>query len=198
MSKTVYDISEWQPDDRVAELAEHGADGIILKLGETIRGEQELDPKLYHFYNECKKYNIPVGLYFVSHAHNADEFMQEAQWCNDEIFNLMQGELPTSFWWDLEVEAVKRNDVWDDLKDVFGTQQSWYPEIKDNIGIYASYSYFTTYLPLRELAYYGVGIWSAQYGYHENSLKEEYPALNHIGWQYSDTNGYQDVSEWYK
>ena len=110
----------------------------------------------------------------------------------------MQGELPTSFWWDLEVEAVKRTDVWDDLKDVFGTQQSWYPEIKDNIGIYASYSYFNEYLPLDDLAYYGVGIWSAQYGYKENSIMVEHPELNNIGWQYSDSDGYQDVSEWYK
>ena len=194
----VYDISEFQPDDRVAELVEHGAEGIILKLGETINGEQELDPKLYYFYSECKKYNIPIGLYFVSHAHNADEFMQEAKWCNDNMYNLMQGDLPTlGFYWDLEVESVKRSDVWYDLKDVLGTQQSWYPSIKDKIGIYASYSYFNQYIPMDEMENYGVALWSAQYGYHENSLKEEYPNCNHVGWQYTDMDGYQDVSEWY-
>lgn len=198
MSKTVYDISEFQPDDRVDELAKRDADGIILKLGETISGEQELDPKVELFYNKCKEYNIPVGFYFVSHAHNADEFMQEAKWCNDEMYNLMHGEMPQlGFYWDLEVGVVCRGDVWDDLKDVIGTQQSWYPSIKDKVGIYASYSYFTQYMPMDELANYGIALWSAQYGYHENSLKEEYPNCNHVGWQYTDMDGYQDVSEWY-
>ena len=201
MSKLVFDISEFQPNGRVQELSELGAEGIILKLGETLSGEPTLYEKFVEFVNDCVAVHNPYGIYYVSHAHNEDEFMMEAQWINDTMYNYLNGEFPDlGIFWDLEVSNVCRNDVWDDLKDVIGTQQSWYEANKDKIGIYASYSYFNQYMPLDDLAYYGVGIWQAQYGYHENSLMVEHPELNHIGWQYSDSyNGMnQDVNEWYK
>ena len=46
----VFDLSEFQPDDRVYTLAEeHDADGVILKLGETLSGTPTLDPKFETF-----------------------------------------------------------------------------------------------------------------------------------------------------
>ena len=201
MSKLVFDISEFQPSGRVQELSELGAEGIILKLGETLSGVPTLDEKFVTFVNDCVDEGIPYGIYYVSHAQDADKFMEEAQWINDTMYNYLSGEFPElGIFWDLEVPSVCRNDVWDDLKDVIGTQQSWYEANKDKIGIYASYSYFTQYMPMDELAYYGVCIWSSQYRYYENSLKVEYPNCNHVGWQYSDSyNGMnQDVNEWYK
>lgn len=201
MSKLVFDISEFQQSGRVQELSELGAEGIILKLGETLSGVPTLDEKFVTFVNDCVDEGIPYGIYYVSHAQDADKFMEEAQWINDTMYNYLNGEFPElGIFWDLEVPNVCRNDVWNDLKDVIGTMQSWYLDNKDKIGIYASYSYFNQYMPLDDLAYYGVGIWQAQYGYHENSLMVEHPELNHIGWQYSDFyNGMnQDVNEWYK
>ena len=201
MSKYVFDISEFQPGGRVQELSELGAEGIILKLGETLSGVPTLDEKFVTFVNDCVDEGIPYGIYYVSHAQDADKFMEEAQWINDTMYNYLNGEFPElGIYFDLEVPSVCRNDVWDDLKDVIGTMQSWYLDNKDKIGIYASYSYFNQYMPLDDLAYYGICIWQAQYGYHENSLMAEHPELNHVGWQYSDSyNGMnQDVNEWYK
>ena len=201
MSKLVFDISEFQPSGRVQELKELGAEGIILKIGETLSGEPTLDEKFVTFVNDCVDEGIPYGIYYVSHAQDADKFMEEAQWINDTMYNYLGGEFPElGIYFDLEVSSVCRNDVWNDLKDVIGTMQSWYLDNKDKIGIYASYSYFNQYMPLDDLAYYGIGIWQAQYGYHENSLMAEHPELNHVGWQYSDSyNGMnQDVNEWYK
>ena len=200
MSKLVFDISEFQPSGRVQELSELGAEGIILKLGETLSGVPTLDEKFVTFVNDCVDEGIPYGIYYVSHAQDADKFMEEAQWINDTMYNYLNGEFPElGIFWDLEVPSVCRNDVWNDLKDVIGTMQSWYLDNKDKIGIYASYSYFNQYMPMDELAYYGVCIWSSQYLYYENSLKVEYPNCNHVAWQYADSyNGMsQDVNEWY-
>lgn len=82
---SVFDISEFQPDDRVQSLNNQGADGIIVKIGEAM----ELDPKFVRFVNNCVACGVPYGVYYVSHAHNADEMMQEAKWINDTIYSYL-------------------------------------------------------------------------------------------------------------
>lgn len=197
----VFDLSEFQPDDRVYTLAEHyDADGVILKLGETIGGTPEVDPKFVTFVNDAIENKLPYGVYYVSHATCMDDFMQEAQWLNDALFEYLGDNFPPlGIWWDMEVPNVCREDVWPQLRDVIGTQQTWYDANKWKIGIYAAYSYFHQYIDLDELACYAIPVWVAQYGYHENSLLAEHPELKHVAWQYAETYGNmsQDVNEWY-
>ena len=58
----VFDLSEFQPDDRVYTLAEeHDADGVILKLGETLSGTPTLDPKFETFVNDAIENNYTFG-----------------------------------------------------------------------------------------------------------------------------------------
>lgn len=193
----VFDLSEFQPDDRVRALADD-ADGFILKLGETIQGGPEMDPKFVDFVNSCEEAGLPYGVYYVSHAHDGDEMMAEAGWINDKLYELLAGYMPQlGIFWDMEVPSVCRDDVWPQLRDTIGTMEEWYGDMR--IGIYAGYSYFDTYLNFEELAYYQIPVWAAQYGYYENSLKAEHPELKHVAWQYADSyNGMnQDVNEWY-
>lgn len=194
---SVFDISEFNPDNRVQELVDTDrADGIILKVGETISGVPEIDPKFIKFVNDVVSHGLPYGIYYVSHALNMDKFMQEAQWINDRVAEYLNGTEPgLGTWWDMEVGNVKRNDVWPQLRDSIGTMQSWWNNSK-KIGIYAGYSYIKQYLDLRELANYQIPLWPAQY-YKENSLKLEHPELKHVGWQFTDGNGNQDESKWY-
>ena len=195
----VFDLSEFQPDDRVRVLAEHyNADGFIFKLGETINGTPELDPKCADFINDAKNEGKPFGVYFVSHARAMDDFMTEAHWINDTLFDLLGDTFPElGIWWDMEYSTVCRADVWPQLRDAIGTMEDWYKDMR--VGIYAGYSYFYDWLDFDELNEYQIPLWVAQYGYHENSLKAEHPELKHVAWQYSDTTGplSQDVSEWY-
>lgn len=194
----VFDVSEFQPDGRIQELVGLGAEGIILKLGETINGEPELDEKFIQFVNETVAAGLPYGIYYVSHARDEDMFMTEASWINDKVAELLGGQEPElGTWWDMEVPVVCRDDIWPGLRDAIGTMQTWWNS--DKIGIYAGYSYFNQYLPMDELAYYGIPLWVAQYGYYENSLKEEHPECRHVAWQYAETyNGLnQDANEWY-
>lgn len=192
---SVFDISEFQPDDRVQSLNNQGADGIIVKIGEAM----ELDPKFVRFVNDCVACGVLYGVYYVSHAHNADEMMQEAKWINDTIYSYLgENNLPKlGIWWDMEVGSVQRGDVWPDLRDAIGTMQSWYPGY-DKVGIYAQYSYFTQYIDMDALAYYDIPVWVAQYGYYENSLKAEYPACHHVAWQFTTHGETQDENEWYR
>lgn len=195
----VFDLSEFQPDDRVYTLAEHyGADGVILKLGETINGTPDVDPKFVTFVNDAIENKLPYGVYYVSHARTQEDFLREAQWINDALYEYLGEKFPElGIWWDMEVDAVCRDDVWPQLRDVIGTWEDKYHDMR--IGIYAAYSYFNQYCNLEELSYYQIPVWVAQYGYHENSLKAEHPELKHAGWQYADSyeGMSQDVSEWY-
>lgn len=196
----VFDISDCQREGRIQELIELGAEGFILKLGETLKGEPELDEMFIQFVNEIVAAGLPYGVYYVSHATDMDMFMMEAQWINDKVAELLNGQEPElGTWWDMEVGNVCRDDVWPQLRDAIGTMQSWWGSNK--IGIYAGYSYYNQYLPMDELAYYNIPIWVAQYGYHENSLMAEHPECRHVAWQYTEAYGDlengQDANEWY-
>lgn len=192
----VYDISKYQPDDRVQELVNSGAEGIIIRLGETENGVPTLDPKFIRFVNDTVAAGLPYGIYHASHAHNLKEFLDEAQFINDRVFELLNGKEPElGTWWDMEVPAVQRVNVWPQLRDTIGTMQSWWNN-SQKIGIYAGYSYFYSYLDFDELHYYGIPIWTAQY-YKENSLKLEHPELNHVAWQFTTHNDYQDENIFY-
>ena len=182
---SVYDVSDCQPDGRVQEIIARGnCDGFILKLGESLNKVPTLDEKFVEFVNQVVEAGLPYGIYYVSHAENMDEFMTEAQWINDQVADLLAGTEPAlGTWWDMEVPAVKRDGITQELLDVIGTMQSWWNSHK--IGIYAQYSYFTDYLDLDQLAAYQIPIWVAQYSYPENSLKSEYPELHHVAWQWT-------------
>lgn len=194
----VFDISDAQPDNRVNELVtSRGAQGIILKLGETLRGVPTMDDKFIKFVNDVVDAGRPYGIYYVSHAQDMNKFMEEANFINDKVAELLNGKEPElGTWWDMEVPAVKRSDVWPQLRDAIGTMQGWWNN-SNKIGIYAQYSYFYDFLNLEELASYQIPLWAAQYGYHENSLKAEQPQLRHVAWQFTTHDETQDESEWY-
>ena len=195
----VFDVSEYQPDDRVQYLIENESpDGFIIRLGETLNGEPVLDEKFIQFVNEIVEAGIPYGIYYASHAKDMDMFKVEANFINNQMFELLNGKLPElGVWWDIEVPNLMREDMWPQLRDIVGTMEHWYNTMK--IGVYSGYSFFNQWMDLGELAYYGIPVWVAQYGYPENSLKAEHPELKHVAWQYADEYGErsQDVNEWY-
>ena len=181
----VFDISDAQTADRASLLINsYGAEGLVLKLGESLSKVPTLDDNFQAFLADAQAAGTPFGIYYVSHAENMDEFMVEANWINDQVAELLGGQEPElGTWWDMEVNAVLRDDVWPQLRDAIGTMQTWWTSNK--IGIYAGYSYFKQYLPEEELKEYNIPIWVAQYCYSENSLKAEWPELNHVAWQWT-------------
>lgn len=202
----VYDLSDCQPLDRVHVLAEdHGADGFIFKLGETLGGTPELDDNFSAYANDAVAEGKPFGIYYVPHARDEDGFKREAEWMNDTLFDLLGGSFPElGIWWDMEVPVVLRDDVCGQLLNIIGYQQTMYEANKWKIGIYASYSNFHRFFNLDDLVYYGIPLWVAQYN-SVNDLKKEREDLRHVAWQYTDSYApeafggeqEQDANEWY-
>lgn len=86
-------------------------------------------PEIEVFVNDAIECKLPYGLYYVSHAKNIEDFVAEANWINDTMYDLLGDQFPPlGIWWDMEVPSVCRDDVWPELRDVIGTQESWYAD----------------------------------------------------------------------
>lgn len=192
----VFDISEFQDIDIWDTLIDEDVEGVIINMGETISGDQELDNSFCDHANAAVSNNIPYGIYFVTHAHSIEEAEQEAQWINDMVYQYLNGQEPElGVWIDCEVSTIKMMATHTYIMKMIEKLKSFG---FSQVGIYASYSFFTDYFDLQELEELQIPIWVANYG-RVNYLKEEYPNLNHVGWQYTETyNGMNlDADEWY-
>lgn len=196
---SVYDLSKYQPANRIEELVNSGkCDGVILKLGEWKEaiGEIELDPMFITHVNEAVRFNLPYGIYIMSRANNEEEMLQEAQWVNDRIYELLNSQLPAlGVWIDLERPEVQRDDVWEDMHYVIQQMRSWWAT--DRVGIYASRSYFTGRLDLDAIAVEKIPVWTADYHSDYDILKTDYPDLRVVLWQFTTNGNTQDENVWY-
>lgn len=196
---SIYDVSDCNPIDRVQELiANNNPEGFIIKLGETIFQKPEMDDNFVTFVNQVVAAGLPYGIYYVSHAKDEKKLIEEAQFINDKIAELLNGVAPElGVWWDIEVEVVKRWDICPDLMNIIKLMHQWWPSYGNKIGIYTGYSFFNEYMDFHSLDMYEIPIWVAQYGYHENSLKVEHPELNHVMWQFTTNDDNQDENVFY-
>jgi hypothetical protein len=193
----VYDVSEFDLDDHVQELIDHGADGFALRLGETIYGEPLIDEKFIKFVNQVVAAGFPYGVYYVSHAENERMFQMEAWWIHDKVVNLLNGREPElGIWWGMKSAAVKYRGITRGLLGTIEMMRSWWGNT-DKIGVYAGYSYFDRYLDLNLLVDHQTPIWVIQHNRHENKLIIEYPELRLVAWQSVTNDVSQDVNEWY-
>lgn len=196
---SVFDVSRYQPENRLQELVDGGnCDGVIIKLGEWYNkeagGEIDLDQMFVVHVNEAVRLGIPYGIYIMSRAENAEEAMHEAQWVNDRVAELLNGEEPKlGVWFDLERPQVKRNNIYGDVKEAMNALSSWWNT--KHVGIYASYNYFYDYLDVEDMRANNTPIWLAQYN-GKNSMDDDgYP--NIVLWQFTTHDNYQDENEWY-
>jgi GH25 family lysozyme M1 (1,4-beta-N-acetylmuramidase) len=179
----VLDFSEYQSNPDWDAVVEAGVEGMILKLGETISGEPELDTKFVEHVNNAVAHNLKYGIYFVSHAHNHEDAVAEAQWVNDRVYEYLNGQEPElGTWLDVEVESMKNGDTHQVVMDCID-------HLKEcgfsYVGIYSGYSFFNSYFNLEDLKERCIPLWVANYSDH-NYLEEENPDLNIAAWQYTD------------
>ena len=195
---SVFDLSRWQPADRIEELVAGGnCGGVILKLGEWYdkNDEIELDPMFITHVNEAVRFGLPYGIYIMSRAENAEEAMHEAEWINDRVADLLNGQAPAlGTWFDLERPEVKRAFIHDDIMQAIDAMHNWWGG-NNTIGIYASYSYFHDFLDMQDLIGRQLPLWTAQYGDENRLLDEGYP--NVVAWQFTTNDNYQDENVWY-
>lgn len=193
----VYDVSEFDLDDHVQELIDEGADGFVLRLGETIYGEPLIDEKFVRFVNQVVAAGLPYGIYYVSHAENVRIFRMEAKWIDNKVTNLLNRRIPElGVWWGMKSAAVKYRGITRGLLNTIETMRSWWSNTK-KIGIYAGYSYFSDYLDIDILVDHQTPVWIAQHDRHEKKLMIEYPDLKLVAWQYAVDDEIQEANEWY-
>lgn len=196
---SVFDLSRWQPADRIEELVNGGnCDGVILKLGErNIKtGEIELDPMFITHVNEAVRFGLPYGIYIMGRANNENEALEEAQWVNDRVAELLNGQEPAlGTWFDLERPEVKRDGVYEDYRFAILHLSDWWGG-SHKIGIYASYSYFENFLDINDMVVNDIPVWNAQYA-PVDSMTQNYPLVKTVLWQFTTHNDYQDENVWY-
>ena len=195
---SVFDLSKYQPENRIDDLIAAGnCDGVILKLAEPTEDKDIImDPKFITHVNKAAEYGLPYGIYFMSRAENADEFLNEAQYINDQIYTYLNSQMPNlGVWLDLERKEVIRPDVWQDVLPAIQTMQSWWST--KHVGIYASRYYFTDYLDVDQMIENQIPAWVADYHSDMNILQEQYPQLNVVLWQFTTNGNIQDENYWY-
>lgn len=193
---SVYDLSHWQPAERVAELCQNeNCEGFILKLGEMNQDtrEIEMDPMFVTHVNNVVAQGKPYGVYYMSRALNREEAMREVSWINDIVAEYLNGNAPElGTWIDLEREEVKRDDIQRDVFAALDALNSWWTT--DRIGLYASYSYFEHYIGISNLVARNTPVWNAQY-HGEDSMQGT--GVREIMWQFTTHDQQQDENIFY-
>lgn len=152
MEKRGIDISRWQGKPDFGKLKSE-VDFIIIQAGYG-RYSSQKDVEFERGYSECKKYGIPVGVYWFSYAATPDEARQEAKACMDVIAG-KQFEYPIYF--DIEGSAC--------TGDVSGKCKAFCGELEKAgyfAGIYISRSPAQQYLTAEVCVKYA--LWLAEYG----------------------------------
>lgn len=177
----VVDISAWQEYIDWQALKNHGVEGVILKLGENYR----LDSMFITHVNNAVKYGLQYGVYYYAHAATIDEAIEEANWVDKQIKTYLNGKNPAlGIWYDAEDNSMLNGN--NNVAYVIGNFINRLNEIGYNyVGLYSSYNWLTNVIDLNLLADY-IPIWTAQYGYHENSFAIENPNRICKIWQYTD------------
>jgi GH25 family lysozyme M1 (1,4-beta-N-acetylmuramidase) len=177
MTKKGIDISRYQGKPDFAKL-KNEVDFVILQAGYG-RYSGQKDLEFERSYSECKKYGIPVGVYWFSYASSAPDAIYEAAACA-EVIKGKTFEYPIYF--DIEGTACSG--------DVSGKCRNFCEEMEKRgyfAGIYISRSPAQQYLSADVCKNYA--LWLAEYG----------GALNWGGtpagmWQNSDNGRFSGIS----
>lgn len=177
------------------EKVKKEVDFIILRLG-WIGNKQNhtLDTRFEQYYRECKKLNIPIGIYVYCYANNEVAAESGAKWTLDK---LKGKEIQLPVYIDMEDSSIKslgKNKL-TNITIAFNN----IIEKKYRAGVYANADWFKNYLH-KDILSMKYSLWIAHYGLlNKNKYKDIYDML-----QYSSSgkingiSGRVDVNEMYK
>jgi GH25 family lysozyme M1 (1,4-beta-N-acetylmuramidase) len=77
------DVSQWQGVIDWKQVKEAGVEFALIRAGygDTLSYPKQIDTQYEYNYAQCKRNNIPVGVYFYSYAMNEAEAKREAECC---------------------------------------------------------------------------------------------------------------------
>ena len=192
-AKGVIDVSSWQGDVDWAKAKADGVEGAIIRLG--YGWGNYADAKAQRNINECKRLDIPFGIYWYSYAYDANCARAEG---NDVAAKLRQmgvspNDLKYPVYYDLEKWTWAGHTPPTNPNVYSGMADAWYGALQSagykNLGVYS----YTSYLqgPLNNSSIYAKTRWVAQYG-----AQMGYNAFgtNDRGWQYTSSGRINGIS----
>lgn len=178
----VIDISTWQQWVDWQEVKDAGIEGVIIRIG---YGAQ-LDDMFIEHVNNAVANGLKYGVYYYAYASTPDEARREAYYVDQWLHTYLRGENPAlGIWYDAESQAMLKgpqNVVYPIANFIHTMRTMGY----NYVGLYASYNWLTNVIDMGPLPK-DVPIWAAQYGYPENSFKEENPDRICKMWQYTES-----------
>lgn len=157
----------------------------ILRLGWVgNKKNHSLDSKFEEYYRQCKKLNIPIGVYVYNYCNSEENARDGARWAIDKLKNKTL-ELPVYF--DMEDESIQNlgKDKLTSICNAFNT------EIEKTglwAGVYANLYWYNNYLNKEEIKK-RYTTWIAHYTDGTDKYKGEYDM-----WQNSSTGKMNGIS----
>lgn len=171
MSKKGIDVSEHQGEIKW-ESVKNFIDFAILRLGWIGNKENHcIDKQFARNYTECKRLNIPVGIYVYNYCKSENTVTSGANWVI-EILKANQIELDLPIYIDMEDETIKElgKDLLTDIVIKFNTiledKGYW-------TGVYSNLDWYNNYLHGNSLKS-RFTYWIAHFGVDENKYQNEF------------------------
>lgn len=171
-------------------------DFVILRLG-WIGNKQNhtLDTRFMEYYKECKRLNIPVGLYVYCYANSEKNAENGAGWTIGKIKDL-QFELPIYI--DMEDSSIRSLGK-NRLTNIAIAFNNVIEKAGYRAGVYANADWFRNYLH-KDILSIKYSLWIAHYGLlNKNKYNGLYDMLQYTSsGKINGINGRVDVNEMYK
>jgi GH25 family lysozyme M1 (1,4-beta-N-acetylmuramidase) len=193
-AKGVIDVSQWQGTIDWNAVKASGVQGAIIRIG---YGFNQMDPTAVRNISECKRLDIPFGIYFFSYATTANEGTTEA---NGTISLLKKAgvkpsDLSYPVFYDLENWSITGSKSPTSTAVYEGIVNSWYWGMlysgysNEQLGVYS----YTWYLnsTLNSTFIHSKTSWAAEYGPKMNFTRY---GSDYRGWQYQSEGRVSGIS----
>ena len=169
------------------------AAGYKFAICRCTYGRHGIDDTFIENVNGAHAAGLQVGAYHYSYALNVSQAIEEAEHCRKVIEDAgVLLELPV--WFDMEdADGYKANNGFAfDPNEITAMCRAFLDNIQLNCGVYASYSWLTTYIDWQSL---GCAVWNAEWGPGDD--------IKGMMWQYTDNQhipgaGYFDANYIYE
>lgn len=188
------DISQYQGKVNFDEVKKEVGFAIIRLGWIGNKKNHTLDTKFDEYYNECKKHNIPIGIYVYNYCNCEDTIQSGAEWT---LKQLKDRKIELPIYIDMEDNSIKSLG-----KDILTNMVIAFNNIIERdgywAGVYANLDWFKNYLHKDELIPRYTS-WIAHYGVNPDKYKGQYDMLQYTSsGKISGIKANVDLNEMYR
>lgn len=188
------DVSAWQQNIDWEKAKAAGVEFAILRLGYIGNNENVLDNYFIRNYNECKRLNIPIGIYVYNYVKTPERVVVCANWVIEQLKG-KNIELP--IYLDMEDSSIasQGKTILTNICIAFNTviEKSGYWA-----GVYANLNWFNNYLNKEEIKR-RYTTWIAHFGASQEKYRGQYDMLQYSsGGSINGISGRTDLNIMYR